>query len=103
MADQTERKYTTVSIKIEHRNGGFYISSDDVPGLWLWGRDPELLFNDLVPTIQELYKLNQGKIVDVEPINQPQTQSARLAGIENIPDHFKIIECVENQSNHVHG
>lgn len=55
----------TVRIKVEQRDGRFYISSEDVPGLWLWGSDLRTLFEDVAPTIQDLYKMNRGLDVEV--------------------------------------
>ena len=63
MSKATER----VRIKIELRkNGRFYISSDDVPGLFLWGSDFEELMQDIAPTIKDLYKFNLGMDVEVK-------------------------------------
>lgn len=56
----------TVRIKIVKRDGRFYISSDDVPGLWLWGGDLGKLFEDVAPTIQDLYRMNRGMDVEVQ-------------------------------------
>lgn len=56
----------TVKIKIARRDGRFYISSDDVPGLWLWGSDLGKLFEDVAPTIQDLYRMNRGIDVEVQ-------------------------------------
>ena len=62
----SEKPLTTVRIKIQTRSDGtVYISSDDMPGLWLWGKDHDQLFRSIVPTIEELYKLNEGRIVKV--------------------------------------
>lgn len=95
--DREPKEADTVTIKVEHKDGGIYISSDDVPGLWLWGSDPEQVFSDIVPTIRELYKLNNGRTVDVEPVERPQTSSERLSGIENMPDHFRVVDCAEGK------
>lgn len=58
----------TVRIKIEHRAGSIYVSSDDVPGLWLWGKDPDQVLNNVAPAIKALYKHNRGIEVEVEEV-----------------------------------
>jgi hypothetical protein len=59
-----EKPLTTVRIKIQTRlDGTIYISSDDMPGLWLWGRDHGQVFRSIAPTIEELYRLNEGRTV----------------------------------------
>ena len=63
MADDS---FETVKVKIARRNGCFYISSDDVPGLWLWGKNLEQLLKNTAPAIRTLYKYNRGVDVEVE-------------------------------------
>jgi hypothetical protein len=63
MTDQT---IETVRIKIEERERCVYVSSDDVPGLWLWGKDQNRVFNSITPAIKALYKHNRGIDVEVE-------------------------------------
>ena len=58
--------FEIVRIKISKRDGRFYISSDDVPGLWLWGNDLARLLKNIAPAIQYLYKYNRGIEVEVE-------------------------------------
>ena len=68
-----EKSLTTVRIKIQTRSDGtIYISSDDMPGLWLWGKDHEQVFRSIAPTIEELYRLNEGRTVKVReaPLSQ---------------------------------
>ena len=61
-----EKPLATIRIKIQTRGDGtVYISSDDMPGLWLWGKDHDQVFRSIVPTIEELYKLNEGRTVKV--------------------------------------
>lgn len=55
----------TVKIRIENRGGCIYVSSDDVEGLWIWGKDPEQVFQNIIPAIQTLYKYNHGIEVEV--------------------------------------
>lgn len=59
-----EESLATIRIKIHTRRDGIiYISSEDMPGLWLWGRDHDQVFRGIAPTIEELYKLNEGRTV----------------------------------------
>src|SRR6266566_8647290 len=59
------KKREKVRLAIEVRGNRFYLSSTDVPGLWLWGNDPEVVFKDVGPTIEALYKHTQGMEVKV--------------------------------------
>jgi hypothetical protein len=61
MAQQLE----TVRITIYYEDDCFYISSEDVEGLWLWGRDAALLFGNLGPAIKTLYKDNDNMEIEV--------------------------------------
>lgn len=59
-----EQPLATIRIKIHtRRDGTVYISSDDIPGLWLWGRDHDQVFRSIGPTIEELYRLNENRTV----------------------------------------
>jgi predicted RNase H-like HicB family nuclease len=59
------RRLETVRITISYEDGCFYISSEDVEGLWLWGRDPALLFGNLGPAIKTLYRYNKNMEIEV--------------------------------------
>ena len=50
--------FATVNLKIEYRDDRFYVSSADVPGLWLWGKDLDLLMRNVAPAILSLLKYN---------------------------------------------
>ena len=54
-----------ILITVETRGDTIYVSSKDVPGLWLWGKDPEKVFRNIAPAIQALYKHNLDLEVDV--------------------------------------
>lgn len=60
-----EHPIETVRIKISYEDGCFYVSSEDIEGLWLWGHDLEVLFNNIGPAIKILYKYNRGMEVEV--------------------------------------
>ena len=59
---------TILSIRAEWRDGTLYLSSDDVPGLFLSGDDQEAVMHDLIPAIKALFKMNRGVDVDVYPV-----------------------------------
>ena len=57
-----EKLLATIRIDIQtRRDGTVYISSDDMPGLWLWGKDHDQVFRSIAPTIEELYRCNKGQ------------------------------------------
>jgi hypothetical protein len=69
----SEKPLVTIRIKIQTRSDGtVYISSDDIPGLWLWGRDRDQVFKSVAPTIEELFRYNKGLKVKVReaPLSQ---------------------------------
>lgn len=71
----SKKLLATIRIKIQtRRDGTIYISSDDMPGLWLWGKDHGQVFRSIVPTIEELYRLNEGRAVKAR-----EALSSRLA------------------------
>lgn len=83
MTKMTER----VRIKVELRkNGRFYVSSDDVPGLFLWGRNFEELMENIAPTIKDLYKFNRGLDVEVREAIFP-SGFGRLSGAGGKHEH----------------
>jgi len=65
------RSGTLIQIKIQQENGFYYITSDDVPGLHLWGDNIEVLFSDIIPAIKALYKHNKGIEVELFPAEDP--------------------------------
>jgi len=79
----------TVHIKIDTRaDGTVYISSDDMPGLWLWGKNQDRLFQSIIPTIEELYKLSQGEAVKVQ--EAPRSKLSRWFAQDRINDTYEI-------------
>ena len=91
----------TVRIKIENRGGIIYISSDDIPGLWLWGRDPERVFASIIPTLQELYKYNEGLSVKVKKAPRSSLKE-RWFGQDKISDTFEIYQLTQVRDNTLH-
>lgn len=80
----------TVRIEIEQRDGHIYISSRDVPGLYLWGDDPEEIVKSVIPAIKSLFRYNKGLEVDVSPGGR--TPQQRWSGIERVPTDFVVRE-----------
>lgn len=71
-----EKPVATICIKIRpRRDGTIYISSDDMPGLWLWGRDHDQVFRSIGPTIEELYRYNKCQKVKAREV--PLSQLTR--------------------------
>lgn len=99
--EQKPRRIATITINIENRNDGLYISSNDMPGLWLWGRDPQQVLQSIIPTIKELYKYNERLSVDVREVEQ--SKSFRPFGQERISDKFEIYEGKESQHGNLSG
>ena len=102
MGNDETKRLCTIKIKIESKADGIYVSSDDMPGLWLWG-DPDIVSNDIIPTIRELFLLNEGKTVVVKADDRPQSNQERLRNIEKMPERFAIYECNEMRSSELHG
>jgi hypothetical protein len=85
------------------RDGVLYLSSDDLPGLWLWGKDHEQVFRGIIPTIAKLYELNEGRTVEIKeaPIVEA---TARWFGRTRICDTFEVYDVNNKQSENVtHG
>jgi hypothetical protein len=83
----------TVRIKIERRGDCVYVSSEDVPGLWLWGKDPDQVLNNIAPAIKALYKHNRGIDVEVEeaPVSRLVDRLLRrLIRPRELSDRYRI-------------
>ena len=96
----------TVRIEIAKRNDRFYISSVDIPGLWLWGKDLKELFEDLSPSIQYLYKQNRG--LDVVVREKPTSRLLRLLltflfHSQSRSDKFEIYPRGSQKLTQAHG
>lgn len=102
MATASEDIINTIKLNVKFRdNGSVFISSDDMEGLWLWGDDPEKVFQHIVPTIKALYKANQHMEVDVKPIRQ--SPEGRLSDIQSEPRLFEIYRQAERRGSNKHG
>ena len=56
-----------VRIHCDKRGDTYYISSKDLPGLWLWGKDTTKLNSDIGAAIEYLMEHNYGVKVHVVP------------------------------------
>ena len=81
-----EQPFEFVSIRVQQKPMGIFISSEDVPGLFLWGSDPEAVLADVVPAIERLYKHNRHLDVEVLPWAMP----ARNSSGELVPHRFAV-------------
>ena len=92
----------TVHIKIDARaDGTVYISSNDMPGLWLWGKDQDSVFRSIIPTIEELYKYGQGQAVKAK--EAPRSKSVRWFGQDKISDTYEIYSAAQSTEPVVSG
>lgn len=60
-----------VRVTSGYKDGGWVITSENLPGLFLAGSDPDALRADLPEAIMNLYKLNYGMNVRVCPAGEP--------------------------------
>lgn len=60
-----------IRVNGEFKDGGWFITSENLPGLFLAGRDPKALHADLPAVIKTLYKLNYEMDVEVCPAGEP--------------------------------
>jgi hypothetical protein len=84
-------KEPNVVIHLEQaiRDGVLYLSSKDLPGLWLWGKDREQVFSNVAPTIAKLFELNEGKAVEIKEACPKDTKS-RWFGGGRVCDTFEV-------------
>jgi len=65
----TSSYLTVARTKIEYREGGYWvITSDEVPGMLMAGKDPRSLYADIPNVIKMLYKLNYQLDVQVSEV-----------------------------------
>lgn len=81
-----EQPLEIISVRVERKPMGLFLSSDEVPGLFLWGQDPEAVFADLVPAIRALYLHNREMRVDVRPLSMPERDDTGAI----VPSRFGI-------------
>ena len=69
-----------IELNIENRGGYVYVSSEDVPGLHLWGDDIQKVCQKIIPAIKLLFRLNRGLDIEVMPASSPNEFPALIAG-----------------------
>lgn len=82
-----------VRVKLESRSCGLVVTSDDVPGLFLWGKDPERVFADIKPVIQMLFRENENRDVEVVEERLPSWSPAG----EMVPTTFVIHDNTQGE------
>lgn len=85
------RPMETVHINIDNKDGTIYISSDDVPGLWLWGKDAGQVFNSIIPTLKALYEYNQNIIVEIKEA-PARTREERWFGQDKVCQTYQVFK-----------
>ena len=84
-----EIRVEEVQVNVEARGSQVYVSSTDVPGLWLWGSDPGALFDQIPSAIEALYRHNRGERVRVEPALRTRAAD-RWASVKREVDRFVV-------------
>lgn len=59
--------FTVIELRFDMRAGYLYVSSPDVPGLHLCGKNHMVVLGDVIPAVKGLLKLNRGWDVEVVP------------------------------------
>jgi len=92
----------TIHLDRKSTDGVLYISSKDLPGLWLWGPDPEQVFNDVIPTITKLYQYNDGLAVEIKEVCQKNILN-RWFGGGKMCDTFEVYSKASIGEDVSHG
>ena len=59
--------YMVIEVQFKTQDGYLHVTSEQVPGLYLCGPDPQDVIDDIIPAIKALFKLNRGWDVEVVP------------------------------------
>jgi len=98
----SEQPIQVVHLKVEHRQGNTYVSSEDMPGLYLWGQDPEKVFHDVPIALQELYQYKNDLKVIARPKIAGESLVRRL-GVEREPDIYELFPVSAVKRDGVNG
>jgi hypothetical protein len=90
-----------IHLQVEDRHGTLYVSSKDLPGLFLWGNDPEDVLAKVKPTIRQLFRLNEH--VDVSVIEAPTSKEARWSGLDVMANVFEVYRADSGAKNSKNG
>lgn len=96
-----EEPLEVVHLDVEQRQGQVYVSSKDVPGLWLWG-SPEQVFSDVCPVLEQLYKHQRGLDVVAREQDEGTRPQAQL-GVKRIPHTYLIYRTSSERQERVNG
>ncbi len=91
-----EEPLATIRLETYTKDGILYLSSKDLPGLWLWGRDPKDLYTSVIPAINALYKYNEG--LKVEAVEACEAGS--MDSQNRLCDTFAVY-LAKNEDNNV--
>ena len=83
-----ERLVGRVNLQMENRGDTFYVSSSDLPGLFLWGKDVDAVLGKVKPTIRELFRLNRE--LDVSVQETPAERQRGWSGLEHAARSFEV-------------
>lgn len=97
-----EQPLQVVHLKVEQRQGSIYVSSEDMPGLWLWGSDPERVFHDVPIALEKLYKHSRGQEV-VAKEKKTGERFVRCFGLERASEVYEIFPVSEIKQDGVNG
>lgn len=92
-----QRPMETIHINIDNKDGTIYISSDDVPGLWLWGKDAGEVFDSVIPTVKALYEYNQNIIVEIKEAPD-RTREERWSGQDKVCQTYQVFKVGNTNS-----
>ena len=83
-----ERLVGRVNLQMENRGDTFYVSSSDLPGLFLWGKDVDAVLGKVKPTIRELFRLNRE--LDVSVQEAPGEWQQGWSGRDHVASSFEV-------------
>lgn len=92
----------TIHLDKKSKDGVLYLSSKDLPGLWLWGADPEQVYESIIPTIIKLYRYNDGIKVEIKQICSDGILN-RWFGRDKVCDTFEVYSTASASKDMPHG
>lgn len=92
----------TIHLDKKNKDGVLYISSKDLPGLWVWGTDPEQVQNDVIPTITKMYQYNDGLKVEIKETCSKGVLN-RWFGGGKVCDTFEVYSIANISKEMPHG
>lgn len=77
-------KIAFICVNVAHREGTYFATSPDLPGLYLCGRSQQDVKEDIAPMIERIYMLNKGlkvraaRAVDAESFDAPKSNGDHM-------------------------